>query len=1003
MAAPMNLESCVQNYIENTVTDQKTTISSVTKDIVNNEVKLVTFIENLQKYLTSTDVSIRSRCVRLIAEVLHQLPNSHLNEDEVELLVTYMCERLMDHHSVQPPALYALLALSGCKNFPDGLASKICRIIFQNVQNQSLSQSDRCSVYTLIARFLDTRMEELKKMEADFVLGFIQVMDTEKDPRNLMTCFQCARTIILNFSLGVFVEEMFEVTSCYFPIDFTPPPNDNYKITRDDLIKGLRGCLSATEKFAGYTYPLLLEKLTSDVQSAKLDSLQTLIECVELYGIKPLKEFQSSLYNCIKSEMFSSGNQAIEQAALEALRGIVLTLSKSLLAGPDGPVYNYISEILQDCKRYMTGEDNRLLVPVCRLLVSCGEGSDSACCQVLQDVIPNLIGLYNKSSVNSQRKLVLEMISRFVRVVGGYSQGQCHKVFLTYIPELSTIIKSALIDSSSHLRMTGISGVKEMLKVSGEDTQVYTELILDKTFNDEDKDVRKSCLEPLKTIAEMHTVVLESTVIPKVLERLKDGLNNVLKGSEDMDNEINAVLSTVTISYNSLVMVSKELLQVLSGTSTTGMENEKTEQRTNNLVSCLLTVIQKNLDDKKSLEYLYSNVALNIYKTVIQNSLCSTSVLHSPRIINSFSRCVQCIAIRCDNSQLQALYSLVTKIFLHGSTSAIDITDGTFNPLDVSSPWQQTQVVSMVTPVICTCNEKLIDEDEYVQKLLHLSRMSPHRTTQTEACKCLAGIVNKHPDILQNIDLSDIEKTVQNKTSESRRSALQMIIWFTKALVMRGHQRSQTMILFLMSLLSDQDIGREVADGFNTILTDSDDVLNRQMKAVTRMMYKQRLFVENVSHLVKSFDTTGQDTRKNYLRVLSVMLKTLPKQVLLNELPPLFPLMVHSLLSDDLELQTSTMDTLYDLTHDAPEVVAKHIDSLIPQLLKLAKAQTSMKLRQSALQCIGVLTVLPTHTVLPYKLHVIKGLEKALDDKKRLVRKEAVTARNEWFLLGTSK
>lgn len=61
-----------------------------------------------------------------------------------------------------------------------------------------------------------------------------------------------------------------------------------------------------------------------------------------------------------------------------------------------------------------------------------------------------------------------------------------------------------------------------------------------------------------------------------------------------------------------------------------------------------------------------------------------------------------------------------------------------------------------------------------------------------------------------------------------------------------------------MSLLSDPDIGREVADGFNTILTDSDDVLNRQMKAVTRMMYKQRLFVENVSHLVKSFDTTGQ-------------------------------------------------------------------------------------------------------------------------------------------------
>lgn len=52
--------------------------------------------------------------------------------------------------------------------------------------------------------------------------------------------------------------------------------------------------------------------------------------------------------------------------------------------------------------------------------------------------------------------------------------------------------------------------------------------------------------------------------------------------------------------------------------------------------------------------------------------------------------------------------------------------------------------------------------------------------------------------------------------------------------------------------------------------------------------------------------------------------------------------MIHSLLSDDLELQMSTMDTLYDLTHDAPEIVSKHVDSMIPQLLKLAINKSSM-------------------------------------------------------------
>lgn len=40
--------------------------------------------------------------------------------------------------------------------------------------------------------------------------------------------------------------------------------------------------------------------------------------------------------------------------------------------------------------------------------------------------------------------------------------------------------------------------------------------------------------------------------------------------------------------------------------------------------------------------------------------------------------------------------------------------------------------------------------------------------------------------------------------------------------------------------------------------------------------------------------------------------------------------------------------------------------------------------------------VLLTPQLLPYKPQVIRALAKPLDDKKRLVRKEAVSARGEW-------
>lgn len=44
---------------------------------------------------------------------------------------------------------------------------------------------------------------ELKGLGADFTFGFIQVMDGEKDPRNLLVAFQIVHDLITkNYALG---------------------------------------------------------------------------------------------------------------------------------------------------------------------------------------------------------------------------------------------------------------------------------------------------------------------------------------------------------------------------------------------------------------------------------------------------------------------------------------------------------------------------------------------------------------------------------------------------------------------------------------------------------------------------------------------------------------------------------------------------------------------------------------------------------------------------------
>ncbi len=83
----------------------------------------------------------------------------------------------------------------------------------------------------------------LVEWSEEFVLGYIQLLDGERDPRNLVLAFSSIFIIVQNFTFGKFLtvnpvsvidsdqwfccpdsltEDLFDVISCYFPIDFTP-------------------------------------------------------------------------------------------------------------------------------------------------------------------------------------------------------------------------------------------------------------------------------------------------------------------------------------------------------------------------------------------------------------------------------------------------------------------------------------------------------------------------------------------------------------------------------------------------------------------------------------------------------------------------------------------------------------------------------------------------------------------------------------------------------------
>lgn len=102
-------------------------------------------------------------------------------------------------------------------------------------------------------------------------------MDGERDPRNLLFLFDFLPTFMKSVPVGHLVDEMFDVISCYYPIDFHPSPDDPAAVTRDDLAKALTPCLCAIPEFGEQCLVLLIEKLDSSLRLAKLDSLKLLV------------------------------------------------------------------------------------------------------------------------------------------------------------------------------------------------------------------------------------------------------------------------------------------------------------------------------------------------------------------------------------------------------------------------------------------------------------------------------------------------------------------------------------------------------------------------------------------------------------------------------------------------------------------------------------------------------------------------------------------------------
>ncbi|XP_042545069.1 MMS19 nucleotide excision repair protein homolog isoform X2 [Dipodomys spectabilis] len=1017
-AAPTGaLWGLVQDFV---MGQQEGPAGQVAADVKSGSYTVLQVVEALGSSLDNPEPRTRARGIQLLSQVLLQCHPLLLEKEVVHLILFYE-NRLKDHHLVIPSVLQGLRALSLYVSLPSGLAVSVLKAIFQEVHVQSLPQVDRHTVYNIITNFMQTREEELKGLGADFTFGFIQVMDGEKDPRNLLVAFRIVHDLISrDYSLGPFVEELFEVTSCYFPIDFTPPPNDPHGIQREDLILSLRAVLASTPRFAEFLLPLLIEKVDSEILSAKLDSLQTLNACCAVYGQKELKDFLPSLWASIRREVFQTASERVEAEGLAALHSLTACLSRSVLrADAEDLLDSFLSNILQDCRHHLCEPDMKLVWPSAKLLQAAAGASTRACDHITSNVLPLLLEQFHKHSQSNQRRTILEMILGFLKVQPKWSyEDKDERPLSSFKDQLCSLVFMALTDPSSQLQLVGIRtltvlGAQPDL-LSSVDLELAVGHLYRLSFLEQDSQSWVAALEASGTLATLFPGAFSSHLVPKLAEELHKEESNLVR--EDWHTKcsrhllclqaLSAVSTHPSIVKETLPLLLQHLWQLNKGNVVAGASEVIA------ICQSLDQVAEKCQQDPDCCWYFHDTAVPCLLALAVQASIPEQEpsvirkVLLEDGVLTAMASVIGTATTHLSPELAAQSVTRIVPLFLDGNTSFLpeNSFSSRFQPFQDGSLGQR-RLVALLMAFVCSLprNVEIPQLNRLMRELLSLSCCYSCPFSATAAAKCFAGLLNKHPagqqlDEFLQLAMDTVEASLS--PGPSRSQAFTLLLWVTKALVLRYHPLSSCLTNRLMGLLSDPELGPTAADGFSLLMSDCTDVLTRAGHAEVRIMFRQRFFTDNVPALVQGFHAAPQDVKPNYLKGLSHVLNRLPKPVLLPELPTLLSLLLEALSCPDSVVQLSTLSCLQPLLLEAPQVMSLHIDTLVTKFLNLSSSP-SMAVRIAALQCMHALTRLPTPVLLPYKPQVIRALARPLDDKKRLVRKEAVSARGEWFLLGS--
>uniref|UniRef100_A0A6N2NHI5 MMS19 nucleotide excision repair protein n=1 Tax=Salix viminalis TaxID=40686 RepID=A0A6N2NHI5_SALVM len=434
MTEPSQLTQHIESFVDSSrsSTQQAASLDTIVSLVKNDVVTISSLVREMEMYLTTTDNIIRARGILLLGEALKCLSSKPLDAATIHSLMSFFKERLADWRALRG-ALVGCLALVRRKS--GGMVSSsdakgVVESFLQNLQVQSLGQHDRKICFELMECLLNCYPCVIASMGDDLIYGICEAIDGEKDPQCLMLAFHIIEVLVQVFPepcgpIESFASDLFGILSSYFPIHFThPKAEEDFEVKRDDLSKALMLAFSSSPLFEPYVIPLLLEKLSSSLSSAKVDSLKYLSYCTSKYGAERIAKHAGAIWCSLKDAIFTSGQPLVLSLTPESLGGLgfqeneiaaeALTLLEkvviqnndlfsSMIVGDEeiNMVLNSLSGY-QSCNE-IPSQSTQKMYSVGRILYVSVKASVASCSRIFQNFFPCLMESMGLPVVNGSK------------------------------------------------------------------------------------------------------------------------------------------------------------------------------------------------------------------------------------------------------------------------------------------------------------------------------------------------------------------------------------------------------------------------------------------------------------------------------------------------------------------------------------------------------------------------------------------------------------------------